>query len=235
MATKLEHGTMLFEGVVGSRAYKLHTEFSDYDRKGVFLADTRDYLSLTPRSDFVHIEGDDHTLFELKKFVMLALASNPNVIELLYLDEYTEMSDIGKELISLRDHFLSKKIFDAYGGYAVGQFHRFENGLKKHAANWKNAMHLIRLMYCGLHALKHREVLVDMTEHREELLAIRAGNCTYEELKKKYTYLNIEFKKALESTKLPAKANFHLLDEFVTRVRIEALGKSLEGVNEQDK
>ncbi len=164
---------IILNGVVGSRAYGLHTEFSDYDYRGIFIQDPIEYLSLRPKSDFKKVDGDDVTLFELGKFVNLALNANPNVLELLYLKEYEYINDVGKNLIRLRKDMLSTKIWDSYGGYAVGQFHRFESGIRRSAANWKNAMHLIRLMYCGIHALKYGEVLVDMSERREELLNIR--------------------------------------------------------------
>lgn len=116
---------VLLKGVVGSTAYGLNHGGSDIDYMGIFAHDTEEMLGLNEPKDSVVIKDPDTTLHEAKKFVTLALNGNPSVSELLWLDVYEVMTDLGARLVNMRDLFLSApRVRSAYLGYATSQFNR---------------------------------------------------------------------------------------------------------------
>ena len=77
-----ENGLLIFEAVVGSKAYGLATTQSDTDVRGVFILPKNIYYSLeyTPQ---VSNETNDIMYYELKRFMELLAKNNPNILELL--------------------------------------------------------------------------------------------------------------------------------------------------------
>jgi len=120
-------GTPVLEGIVGSTAYGLATPESDIDKLGVFAAPLDTLLGMPFFKASVSCNDPDVTYHELKKYMYLAGRSNPAVLELLYLNDYTVATDdIGKVLVENRDMFISQRIRDSYGGYALQQVRRLE-------------------------------------------------------------------------------------------------------------
>jgi predicted nucleotidyltransferase len=144
-------------GVTGSTAYGLAMEHSDIDRQGIFVAPTREVLSLkwNGHKETVVTHDPDMTMHEVGKFCRLALQCNPTVSEVLWLSEYEVCEPEAQLLISIREAFLSKRrVFDAYMGYAAQQAHKLQNreddglvgfGPKTKNRRPKHARHLRRL------------------------------------------------------------------------------------------
>jgi predicted nucleotidyltransferase len=111
---------IILSGVVGSYAFGLATEDSDVDLMQVVLDPPESYIGLhssTKASQKIG-EEEDKTVYEFRDFVKLCLKSSPNTIPLLFLDEYITINDIGKELVSLRECFISKKLIHTF--YSMG-------------------------------------------------------------------------------------------------------------------
>lgn len=151
--------SVLLSGIVGSTAYGLNHPGSDIDYLGVYGAPTSVFHGLFPptekESSIVRKEPD-FTLHEAGKFARLCLSGNPTVLELLWLTEYETITPLGKDLIGIRDSFLSaKKVRDAYLGYATQQFDRLaKRDGKSFSADTKvskHARHLFRLLHQGYH------------------------------------------------------------------------------------
>lgn len=141
-------------GLTGSRAFGLDTPDSDWDYKGIFLAPVRQVLGLASPSETVTINDPDITVHELAKFLRLALACNPTVIEQLWLDHYEILRPVGAELVEHRGRFLSeRKVRDCYGGYARSQFTKLGKtgrfGSDLGPRREKHARHLFRLLEQG--------------------------------------------------------------------------------------
>ena len=83
----------------------------------------------------------------------------------------------------------------------------------------KHAMHLIRLLHSGIHALKEGEIRVDVAEHRDELLAIRSGNVSFSEVEKRTIELDRLFKDAFIHTSLPEKPDTNRVNRFLIASR----------------
>jgi predicted nucleotidyltransferase len=136
----------IFLAKTGSQAYGLATPESDTDYKGVFVAtpnyfygfktieqkdsgwcDLNDpssgkFPELIPGED----EKLDCTIYEVRKYVKLALNNNPNILEMLWQPEHTIifLSNHFQPLLENRDIFLSKKIKYSLAGYAFSQLEK---------------------------------------------------------------------------------------------------------------
>jgi len=71
---------------------------------------------------------DDRVVYDIRKFVSLAMENNPNIIELLFTDEqhHTTTSTWFDRLIEHRDKFISKNVKYRFSGYAFAQLKRIK-------------------------------------------------------------------------------------------------------------
>ena len=128
-----DNGWLIFEAIVGSKAYGLDTAKSDTDIRGVFVLSKELFYSLeyTPQ---VSNESNDIVYYELKRFMELLARNNPNIIELLnvpencvlYKDEL--MNQVKPEM------FLSKLCEQTFANYAYTQIKK-AYGLEKKILN----------------------------------------------------------------------------------------------------
>ncbi|MEI2579354.1 nucleotidyltransferase domain-containing protein [Scytonema sp. PRP1] len=137
---EVEQRTILI-GLAGSHGYGLNRPDSDYDYRGVFIAPKRYYLGfdhIEQKDDgwdepgmFPFLDGNkDTVIYELKKIIQLLSGANPNVLELLWLNEYPVLTPVGQHLIKHRQIFFSKKVKHTYSGYAFAQIKKMETHRK---------------------------------------------------------------------------------------------------------
>ena len=120
---------LIYKVVAGSQAYGLDTPESDLDVRGVCIPPRRYLLGLSPFEQWEHQEeAGDVVIYALAKFVRLALACNPNVIELLHTDPRNVLfvNDYGRRLLEHRHLFLSKRAGQSFTEYAISQLRRIE-------------------------------------------------------------------------------------------------------------
>ena len=213
---------IIYRCQVGSKAFGLASEDSDDDLRGIYLPPARLHWSLRRLPEQLEFtdQGQDEVYWELEKFLRLALKANPNVLETLWTPLVLLTNDIAQELRTIREAFLSKHLYKTYSGYVLSQFRRMANALKAQGTyKPKHAMHLIRLLYSGIAALETGEIRVDVGEHREELLSIRAGDLPFEEVKRRALELDVRFQAAFEATRLPEQPDYARVDDFLVRAR----------------
>jgi len=119
----------IYKVIVGSRAYGMSTPASDMDYSGIAIAPLEYYLGTKNFEQYQEkVDGkDDMTIFDIRKFFKLAMAMNPNVIELLFIDDpelILKCHPVMEELKANRNLFLSQKCAYTYTGYAISQLHR---------------------------------------------------------------------------------------------------------------
>lgn len=174
--TDLVRNHTILSVVVGSRSYGLAVAGSDHDRRGVYAAPTDLFWRLDKPP--THLDGprDEQFSWEIERFCQLARQANPTVLEVLWSEHIEHLTEDGETLRAARSAFLSRRVADTYGNYARDQLKRVQ---ARHArtgqTNHKQAMHMIRLLLAGAHVLRTGEVLVDVTAHRDRLLAVKAG------------------------------------------------------------
>ena len=213
---------VVYRVMVGSRAFGLSTESSDEDRRGVFLPPAEWNWSLTKPPEQVDFktEGIEEVDWEIEKFVRLALQANPNILETLWSPAVLFADETGEGLRALRGAFLSRHLYKTYSGYVLSQFRLMKKGYDETGAfRPKHAMHLIRLLHSGIHALTDGEIRVDVAEHRGELLDIRAGKYGFEEVRTRALELDRRFREAFTRTALPERPDTDRVNRFLIAAR----------------
>lgn len=208
------HGRRPFVGaafLVGSQGYRLATPESDIDVRGFYIAQTRDIVGLHKVPDSLESGKTDMTLYEVGKFISMALKANPNALELLWA-EPIYVSDIGQTLIDLRSEFLSEPfVRKSYGGYAMGQYNL---ALKAPHRKEKAFRHMFRLYEQGMDLLTTGTMsyAVKDPERIRELAKLPD-----EDVEKELRNLDRQF--AAASSDLPSRANWDKLNEVLLDIR----------------
>jgi predicted nucleotidyltransferase len=216
--------TRILTVVVGSRAYGLDGPESDHDRRGVFVAPTRDFWKLDKPP--THLDGprDEEFSWEIERFCALAAQANPTVLEVLWSPLVESITAEGEELRAARPAFLSGRVAQSYGSYARDQLKRVDaRRTRTGEINFKQAMHMIRLLMAGAHVLRTGEVLVDVRATRERLLAVRRGEVPWPEIVAWAGELTADAERAAAKTRLPDAPDRDRIDHLLSRIRERAL------------
>lgn len=130
---------------------------SDTDYRGIFIAHPDTKIGMTDSISSIEVKKDidgnvpseqqelikelnkqlgldmamdeDLNLYEIKKFVTMALENNPNIMDIIYTDDEAVIyeNDKGKKLRSEgKDIFMSTKTKFTFSGYAMGQLKRIK-------------------------------------------------------------------------------------------------------------
>lgn len=137
-AREMAEKNKMLEFMVGSKLYGTSTPTSDTDYSGVFMPnedmvfgfERADEVDLSIKSKKEDGKNDkkavDKVLYELRKFVRLALDNNPNVLEQMFVDdENLVYSNFwGTELLRHAHLFPHKGLKQKFLGYAFSQKHK---------------------------------------------------------------------------------------------------------------
>ncbi|WP_242614535.1 nucleotidyltransferase domain-containing protein [Actinomadura roseirufa] len=206
--------------VVGSRAYGLATEDSDVDRRGVFAAPAPLYWRFAKPP--THLDGPlpEQFSWEFERFCELALAANPTVLECLWSPLVERVTHVGEELLAVREAFLSRHAHRTFIRYADAQFRKSQADLRNVGRpRWKHVMHLLRLLECGAHLVKHGVPLVDVSARRDRLLAVRRGEVGWDEIEAWRSAVTADMDEALDRSPLPADPDRGRVEDLLVSVR----------------
>ena len=240
------NNNIILMGVGGSHAYGTNVPTSDYDTRGIALNSPREILLGT---DFEQVTNDttDTVIYSFKKAIKLLSNCNPNTIEMLGLrpEDYSIMTDIGKDLIDNQKMFLSQIAVKSFGGYANQQLTRLRNGSTderleemgirnrkaiQHNKLGKHSMHLVRLYYMAFDILEKGEIITYREKEHDLLMRIRNGEFLKDdkptkEFEELLDSLNKRFARAKKETILPEKPDYDSINEFVIDVHKNILEK----------
>lgn len=215
---------VIFQCVIGSRAYGLEDDQSDTDRRGFYLPPAHLHWSLYGVPDQLECEETQEAYWEIQKFLILALKANPNVLECLYSPLIEKTTPIAEELLGMRSMFLTQLVYQTYNGYVMSQFKKMQADIRNQGqVKWKHVMHLIRLLISGISVLKNGFVPVRVDQYRDKLLAIKRGEMPWEETEKWRLSLHTEFEKAFSETKLPERPDYEKANAFLVKARKAAM------------
>lgn len=133
---------LLYEYIRGSVAYgtafdNMENVQSDVDTSGVFFVPQNELWGFNSNYiERIADEKNDNVWFEIGKWFELLCNSNPNIIESLWIPQRCILfeNDIIKEIKENRNMFLSKKVYETFGGYAKSQIKK-ARGLNKAIVN----------------------------------------------------------------------------------------------------
>jgi len=204
----------LVKCIGGSTAYGLNTPESDIDYRGVFVNTNPAEIVGLDRFDVVQKqETDDIVYYEVRRFFELLKEGNTGALEILFNENFIEVSDEFEEVKKFRTSFIDvDRMYKCLLGYMQGE-RRLANGertgqlgskrkaqLDKYGFSPKNATQLLRLAFCG-NTLFHKgyfpvNVKTENVEIWEKLMSVKTTP-------EKYTkaQLNLMFDSADESVK----------------------------------
>ncbi len=225
-----------FRALTGSRAYGLNNDDSDYDWRGFYAPMTSNFFNMSALPEQIEIPQKDEVYWEASKFVRLLHANNPNVLETLWTHHYEILKHIdGRDvlienavnyLLDNKSKILSRKLFKTYRGYAMSQLDRGKKYLLSpdtQQQGFKHLMHLCRLLVSCNHAIRYNELLVNVSDYRGSLLAVRSGKLSYGQIEKWHSDLNDEFISLEKSSTLPEEPDSQLLNDFLRQIRYALL------------
>ncbi len=213
---------VIFRCVVGSRAFGLDDEKSDTDLRGIYLPPADLHWSMYGVPEQIENKDNEECYWELQKFLVLALKANPNMLECLNTPLIEFKNEIADELLSIKNAFLSKLVYQTYNGYVMSQFKKLEQDLRSTGEiRWKHAMHLIRLLLQGIEILKTGELNVKVIENRDKLLLIKHGELLWESVNDWRLILHKDFENEFAVTKLPERPDYEKANLFLLKARKE--------------
>lgn len=123
---KLPPHPILFEAIVGSRAYGTAHAESDEDIKGVYVQPTASLLTLTERPEQYSDERGDRVFYSLSRFLKLAEKANPNIIEMLFMPEdcVRSIHPAFREVLDARNLFITRQVYQSHVNYARAQIRK---------------------------------------------------------------------------------------------------------------
>lgn len=212
---------VIYRCVVGSRAFGLDDENSDTDWRGIYLPPAELHWSMFGVPEQIESRETEECYWELRKFLILALKANPNILECLFTPLVEYSSEIADELLSIRTNFLSKLVYQTYNGYVMSQFKKLEQDLRSTGEiKWKHAMHLIRLLLQGIEILREEDLIVRVSENRTKLLSIKNAEIEWLEVNEWRVKLHKEFDEAFVKTNLPESPDYKEANEFLIKARM---------------
>lgn len=137
-AKEVAERNKILEFRIGSHLYGTATPSSDEDFAGVFMPEIEQVFGLETieQVDFSNKSKDadgrntqdavDKTLYEIRKFVRLAMANNPNILEMLFINKENliYIQGLGHILLKHRHLFPHAGLKERFLGYAFSQKHK---------------------------------------------------------------------------------------------------------------
>jgi len=173
------------------------------------LEDTIDYLNFS-----------DETKEELKKANWIGSIQQKGIPEEAFsqIQKATGASDAWMELMQKEQAYNNaKRHFDSYTQWKHSRNKKRAELEEKYGYDTKHASHLVRLMRMGKEILSTGKVQVFRPDH-EELLAIRNGAWTYEQIEEYADSMELEIKAIAENSPLPEKPDRNFLDSLCVKV-----------------
>jgi len=213
--------------------------YDDLDIYGCYIEPPDRILGLKTMEHFVWSTGSDKVLnqaddvditcYSLHRWGELMMKGNPAILHYLYADIALASSTVWTSHIrSAREELLSKKSAKQYLGFANSQRMRLtgERGMGKHGQrpdliekygyDTKFAMHYIRLLYECRELLRDRYITLPRPE-KAQLIDIRLGKFTQDEMFKLGAELTAECNSRLEASTLREVLDTHLLSGIISR------------------
>lgn len=227
---------LLLKVRTGSHAYGTSLPTSDVDYRGIFCAEPQNIRTpFFPVKEVIDDTEEDTKYYELSQFMKLYLNANPNILELLWIDDENDVvffNEYLKELKQNRANLLSTKVAHTFTGYAFSQLNKIkasinstrrteirQNSIDTFGYDTKNAMHLVRLLRMGLEVLRDGVVNVKRLD-ADELLDVRNGKWKLNELIEYAEYMDNQVREVwYKKSNLPKTPNYELASQILINIQ----------------
>lgn len=245
--------------VTGSEVLGLSSGDGDRDELAIYIESPEELIGFsttdkviwrsaelrTGRTGAKSEKGDvDLTMFGLRKFLMLALGGNPNIVNVLFTPDnfILKKTHEGKELQGLTSAIVSKQASKAFLGYLNSQRLRLMGSkgskdvnrsdlVSKFGFDTKYAMHMLRLGVQGCELMREGKLTVPMSElYKNFLLKVRNGHRAYSEIISDGARYENEIKDNTPLSPLQEKPDFATVEKWMLATYLEAWGKELDHV-----
>lgn len=121
----------IFETIVGSRAYGINKEDSDYDKAGVMVPGIEYFYGFKKFEQYKD-PTTDRTIYDIRKALNLISDNNPNMMDLLFVPErcIIKTTPFWQKIMDHRDWFVSKRCRYTFSRYAIAQLERIKTHRK---------------------------------------------------------------------------------------------------------
>ena len=231
---------LAYRGSIAHGMYIPNTDphsIDDIDLMGISIPSIDHYFALKSFGSrgTKEIKKDrlDIVIYEFKKFIGLLKNGNPNVLSLLWLEPnfYLKLSPEGEYLIQNRHLFANKNVYFSFVGYAKAQFNKMTSQafkgymgqkrkelVQKFGYDTKNAAHLIRLLRMAVEFLTSGNLKVFRDIDSSELLAIKKGGWSLEEVKEESGRLFKLADEAYIRSSLPSNPDSEKIDNLCIEI-----------------
>lgn len=225
------------DGVAGSIAHGTYVpnddplSSDDKDLIGVCIPPPEYYVGLrefgSRGTEEIISDPWDIVVYEHRKALRLLAKGNPNMLCMLSAppEFTTHYTAAGEALLASANLFATKAAYPAFRGYAQSQLKKMQKGVyhgymgeKRRALvdqfgyDTKNASHLIRILRQGIDFMRTGELEVYRSD-AEELIAIKRGEFTYEQIKTKAELLDCELEHAGTHSTLPDEPDWDAINK----------------------
>ena len=211
----------------GSYAYGTNVEDSDIDLRGVALNSKEEILL---GQDFEVISNNylDVKIYSFKKMIKMLCSNNPSVIEIFGLkpEHILYANSIGRDLLTRKDMFLTKRVGSAFKGYIQASLKLLESEkcLNDKTKMAKYMAHPLRLYYMVNEILTHGTVTTYRANEREDLMDVKNGkyltedNLPSDDYYKWIVNMDRLFLHLKKNNTLPDKLDMSVIDNYVMSV-----------------
>lgn len=158
----------------------------------------------------------DFQIYNIVKYFQLCMENNPNMIDSLFVPVncILHSTAVGNMVRDARHIFLSKLIWVKFKGYAYSQLHKLDNkqpvgkrlaSVQEYGYDVKYAYHIWRLLDEAEQALTVGDI--NLLRSREELKAIRRGEWSEADLRRKFEEKLPLLEQAYANSKLPERSD----------------------------
>lgn len=189
-------------------------------RRAVFVPPTELFWEFDKPPDTVAGPGLDRLSWELERFCASGLRADPEAFEVLASPLVEACTSIGDELRDLTVAFLSQRVADAYRRATATDYARASAAMAAGGTpRWHQVAEVIRLLIGGEHLLRTGSLELDVSQHREQLLAVTAGEMPWREAQMWVESLRDRSAEAVLRSPLPAVPNTPAVQNWLKSVR----------------
>jgi hypothetical protein len=188
--------------------------------RGVFAPPTELFWRFTKPPSTVDGPDAGRASWEVEAFCAACLAADPATLEVLASPLVRTSTDIGAELRELTVAFRSQRAADAYRRATAADFARAEAAMAAGGTpRWRQLAEVIRVLAIGESLVRTGNLTTDLSAHRDELLAVRAGELPWPEVRRWVESLRNRTAEAVIRSPLPAVPNTAAVQHWLVSVR----------------